>query len=155
MHKQWVIPDIHGYLKTLRALIENQIRPSKHDWLYFLGDYIDRGPDSKGVIDYIRKLQDDQYNVRLLRGNHEDYCLHAFYYRKQFRDYFTGNNITTIKKSYWRISCFANGLCASNAMFSVYHLQRWNDGIIRVPYSFLRNNAVKIYYETDNRNWCR
>jgi serine/threonine protein phosphatase 1 len=93
MHKQWVIPDIHGCLKTLKALLENQIRPSKHDWFYFLGDYIDRGPDSKGVIDYIRNLQDDQYNVRLLRGNHEDYCLQACTYKKRLRDYFPGNNI--------------------------------------------------------------
>ena len=51
--KQWVIPDIHGHINTLRALIEQQIQPSKHDWLYFLGDYIDRGPDSAGVLDYL------------------------------------------------------------------------------------------------------
>ncbi len=87
MHKQWVIPDIHGCLKTLRALLENQIRPSKHDWLYFIGDYIDRGPDSKGVIDYLRKLQEDQYNIRLLRGNHEDFCIRAFEDKNQVRQF--------------------------------------------------------------------
>jgi len=87
MHKQWIIPDIHGCLKTLRALLENQIRPSKHDWLYFLGDYIDRGPDSKGVIDYLRSLQEDQYNIRLLRGNHEDFCIRAFEEKNQVRQF--------------------------------------------------------------------
>lgn len=78
MHKTWVIPDIHGCLKTLISLIENQIRPTKYDELYFLGDYIDRGPDSKGVIDYIMQLQAHEYQVKLLMGNHEDYCIKAY-----------------------------------------------------------------------------
>lgn len=77
MKKYWVIPDIHGCAKTLRALIEEKIKPTKHDELYFLGDYIDRGPDSKGVIDYIMHLQKEEYNLRLLMGNHEDFCLKA------------------------------------------------------------------------------
>lgn len=78
MHKHWVIPDIHGCAKTLRALIEDLIKPSKHDWLYFLGDYIDRGPSSKEVIDYLMFLQKEDYNLRLLMGNHEDYLLKAY-----------------------------------------------------------------------------
>jgi serine/threonine protein phosphatase 1 len=93
MHKQWVIPDIHGCSKTLQALLENHIRPSKYDWLYFLGDYIDRGPDSKGVIDIIQKLQREQYNIRLLRGNHEDFCLQAYEHRTQIRDFIPGRSI--------------------------------------------------------------
>ena len=60
MKKRWVIPDLHGCVNTLRTLIEEQIRPSRSDLLYFLGDYIDRGPDSKGLIDYIRNLQKDE-----------------------------------------------------------------------------------------------
>ncbi|NTV84837.1 MAG: serine/threonine protein phosphatase [Bacteroidales bacterium] len=78
MIKQWVIPDIHGYLETLKALIEDKIKPSRSDTIYFLGDYIDRGPDSKGVIDYIIELQKDDYQVRTLRGNHEDYLLRTY-----------------------------------------------------------------------------
>ena len=77
MRKHWVIPDIHGCAKTLQALIEEKIKPTKYDQLYFLGDYIDRGPDSKGVIDYIMHLQKEEYNLRLLMGNHEDFCLKA------------------------------------------------------------------------------
>ena len=71
MPNRWVIPDIHGYVNTLKSLVETLIRPDRTDELYFLGDYIDRGPDSKGVIDYIRSLQQDQYHVVALRGNHE------------------------------------------------------------------------------------
>jgi len=77
--KRWVIPDIHGYAKTLQALLA-QIRPAKEDHLIFLGDYIDRGPDSKAVIDEIMLLQDKGYRVTPLMGNHEEYLLrnHAF-----------------------------------------------------------------------------
>jgi serine/threonine protein phosphatase 1 len=78
MTKKWVIPDIHGFSKTLQALIEEQIKPSRNDTIYFLGDYIDRGPDSKGVIDYIEALKKDDYTIRPLRGNHEDYLLRTF-----------------------------------------------------------------------------
>ncbi len=76
--KKWVIPDLHGCVKTLKALIENQIIPDKEDVLYFLGDYIDRGPDAKGVLDYIMKLEEEGYTVKPLRGNHEEYLLLAF-----------------------------------------------------------------------------
>jgi len=78
MIKKWVIPDIHGCAKTLSTLIENQIKPHKNDHLIFLGDYIDRGPDSKGVIDYIMNLERNEYNVTALLGNHEDYCVRAY-----------------------------------------------------------------------------
>ncbi|MCK4639204.1 MAG: serine/threonine protein phosphatase, partial [Bacteroidales bacterium] len=77
MRKHWVIPDIHGCAKTLRALIEEKIKPTKHDELYFLGDYVDRGPDSKGTVDYIMNLQKEEYNLKLLIGNHEEYCMKA------------------------------------------------------------------------------
>ncbi len=78
MKKQWVIPDIHGCLYTLKTLIEEQIRPARYDELYFLGDYIDRGPDSKGIIDYIRNLQNEEYTLTLLRGNHEDFAVSLY-----------------------------------------------------------------------------
>lgn len=76
--RRWVIPDIHGCSKTLRALIGQQIKPGAHDELWFLGDYIDRGPDSKGVIDYLMELENKEINLKLLLGNHEDYCIKAW-----------------------------------------------------------------------------
>ncbi len=78
MTKQWIIPDIHGYFRTLKTLIEDQIRPEKNDTIFFLGDYIDRGPDSKGVIDYVISLQESGYSIRALRGNHEDYLVRTY-----------------------------------------------------------------------------
>ncbi len=78
MTNTWVIPDIHGCAETLKTLIEVQIKPNKNDHLIFVGDYIDRGPDSKGVIDYIMALQQNDYNITPLIGNHEDYCIKAW-----------------------------------------------------------------------------
>lgn len=78
MPQRWIIPDIHGCVKTLQFLLENTLKVSKHDQLYFLGDYIDRGPDGKGVIDYLMHLQKEEYDVHFLKGNHEDLCVTAF-----------------------------------------------------------------------------
>ena len=66
-----MIPDIHGFPKTLEYLIR-QIALTKNDQLFFLGDYIDRGPSSAGVLDIILDLQNQGYTVYCLRGNHEE-----------------------------------------------------------------------------------
>ncbi len=72
------ISDIHGCFQTFRKLVEDQIDLQKEDHLYILGDLIDRGPDSKGVIDYILKLQRKGYQLSCLRGNHETMMLNSF-----------------------------------------------------------------------------
>lgn len=78
MSSRWIIPDVHGCAKTLQTLIERQLCLGKYDKLYLLGDYIDRGPDGKGVIDYIMHLQKEEYEVFCIKGNHEDLCINAF-----------------------------------------------------------------------------
>lgn len=71
------ISDIHGCIKSFKALLY-KIGHSKKDELYLLGDFIDRGPDSKGVIDYIWQLQIEGHFVHCLRGNHEQMLLDSF-----------------------------------------------------------------------------
>lgn len=68
---KYVISDIHGCYRTLRELL-NKIGLSKEDEIYFLGDYIDRGPNSKEVIDYLIDLKESGYNLHTLKGNHEE-----------------------------------------------------------------------------------
>lgn len=63
------IGDIHGCRRSLDALLD-KIAPSADDHLVFIGDYIDRGPDSKGVIDRLLELR-DEVPCTFLRGNHE------------------------------------------------------------------------------------
>jgi len=66
-----VIGDIHGCLAPLK-LLWNSLDPQMEDLIIFVGDYIDRGPDSKGVIDFLIHLQSEGFNVVFLSGNHEE-----------------------------------------------------------------------------------
>ncbi|MDF9795712.1 serine/threonine protein phosphatase 1 [Catalinimonas alkaloidigena] len=75
----FAISDIHACYRTFEALLQ-KIDLNKEDELYLLGDYIDRGPSSKEVIELILKLQKENYNVHCLLGNHEVMMLHALRY---------------------------------------------------------------------------
>ncbi|HMQ47173.1 MAG TPA: metallophosphoesterase family protein [Saprospiraceae bacterium] len=70
------VSDIHGCAITFKALLK-KLGLQVDDELYLLGDYIDRGPDSKGVIDFIWSLQRSGYKIQCLRGNHEQLFLDA------------------------------------------------------------------------------
>lgn len=72
MSRIFCIGDIHGCSNTLEDLLTNKIKLIKSDSLVFIGDYIDRGLDSKGVIDIIINLSKNKYDVTCLLGNHED-----------------------------------------------------------------------------------
>jgi serine/threonine protein phosphatase 1 len=63
------IGDVHGCAEELKALIY-KLPLDTETTLLFLGDYVDRGPDSKGVIDTVLDLS-ELYNVIALKGNHE------------------------------------------------------------------------------------
>ncbi|MGB0750013.1 MAG: metallophosphoesterase family protein [Magnetospiraceae bacterium] len=71
----YAIPDIHGYAALLRdvhARIENDLPPDRTATVVYLGDYVDRGPDSAGVIDAILDWSDSRITKIPLLGNHED-----------------------------------------------------------------------------------
>lgn len=65
--KTYVITDIHGRLTELEALLA-QIPANAR--MVFLGDYVDRGTDSRGVVELVRALHGR--GAACLRGNHED-----------------------------------------------------------------------------------
>ena len=69
--RQIAVGDIHGCVKTFRLLVRDELRLTPNDHLILLGDVIDRGPDSKGVIDEIIALRDLGIRVQVLQGNHE------------------------------------------------------------------------------------
>jgi serine/threonine protein phosphatase 1 len=78
----WAIGDIHGRADLLEQLLERieheeeRLSPSRVS-IIFLGDLVDRGPDSKGVLDRIVALRAASPDVRVLRGNHDDVFLRA------------------------------------------------------------------------------
>jgi serine/threonine protein phosphatase 1 len=71
-----VIGDIHGSATALRRVLQ-QIGPQAADTLIFLGDYIDRGEDSRAVLDQLMAL-DRAHSCIFLKGNHEDLFLRAY-----------------------------------------------------------------------------
>jgi serine/threonine protein phosphatase 1 len=71
--RTFAIGDIHGDLTALQTLFERLPELTADDTLVFLGDYIDRGPESAGVVKFVRELEDKgPAKVIALRGNHED-----------------------------------------------------------------------------------
>jgi serine/threonine protein phosphatase 1 len=70
------IGDIHGCTRELDALLA-LVRPQPQDQLIFLGDYVDRGPDTPGVIDRLIRLRESFENLVTLRGNHDEWFMDA------------------------------------------------------------------------------
>ncbi len=117
------IGDIHGCLDLLRRLIA-QVAPTPDDQLVFLGDYIDRGPDASGVIDFLLALQQRLPKTIFLKGNHEAMLL----------DYLDGRNQTTY---------LLNGGAATLNNYQ-------HQGQIRLPKEHLDFFCnLRLYYETE------
>ncbi|BAZ27802.1 metallophosphoesterase [Cylindrospermum sp. NIES-4074] len=68
-HRRIVIGDVHGHYQGLMLLLE-AIAPTSEDQVYFLGDLIDRGPQSAQVVDFVKES-----NYSCLLGNHEQMLL--------------------------------------------------------------------------------
>jgi serine/threonine protein phosphatase 1 len=71
------IGDIHGCITPFCELVEKKIRIRKGDRIVLLGDYIDRGYQSREVIDYIIDLQNQGYDIIPLMGNHESMLIES------------------------------------------------------------------------------
>jgi len=78
----FAVGDIHGradllaeLLTLLEARADDEQRPGGPPVVVFLGDYVDRGPDSPGVIDLLLSGRPAGYERRYLKGNHEQYML--------------------------------------------------------------------------------
>ena len=82
------VGDIHGMYEKLVSLMELIQFNQDDDMLIFLGDYIDRGPQSLECLDYVMNLY-KQYPERVipLLGNHEVMCLNYYRYEGRRRSY--------------------------------------------------------------------
>lgn len=73
--KYIAIGDVHGCAASLQALIDKlDAGELANRRIVFVGDYIDRGPDSKGVVDFLLRFRED-HDCVFLRGNHEQMML--------------------------------------------------------------------------------
>lgn len=96
-NRRFAISDIHGCVRTFKRLCKHKLAIQPGDTLYLLGDYINRGPDSKGVIDYIFKLKQNGVHIRALRGNHEDLFLKALYSKHLRRNFLLNGGDRTMR----------------------------------------------------------
>jgi serine/threonine protein phosphatase 1 len=83
--RTFVLGDIHGCLEMLSRLLDRICWNPGRDRLIFLGDYIDRGEDSKGVIEFLVNLSAESGRVDCILGNHE----------AMFLDYLSGEDVLT------------------------------------------------------------
>jgi len=122
----YLIGDIHGYYNKLSALFGKiQKHITDNDSIIFLGDYIDRGPHSFEVIDFLLDLQ-KKYNTIYLTGNHES----------MFLNYLQGKDISLY---------MYNGGQAT--IYSYIEIM----GSLRLPENHKAfYNNLKLYYETEN-----
>lgn len=77
------ISDIHGCSTALRALI-GAIDPRAEDTIIVLGDFIDYGPDSKGVVEQLMDLS-QRCELITVMGNHEEMLLTALDSRSELK----------------------------------------------------------------------
>jgi serine/threonine protein phosphatase 1 len=78
----YAVGDVHGRLDVLGPLLRDIAQdavaagPDEKPLLIFLGDYVDRGPESRGVVDLILQMMTwPKFEVRALKGNHEEALL--------------------------------------------------------------------------------
>jgi len=65
-----IVGDVHGMFEALSALVAS-FRPRQTDVFVFVGDLVDKGPDSAAVVRFVRELS-ARYEVVLVEGNHEE-----------------------------------------------------------------------------------
>jgi len=129
MEKIYAIGDIHGRFDKLRALMDKIDIDYNNDILIFLGDYIDRGPQSFEVVKYLIELKKNQPKTIFLKGNHEE----------MFEKYVSGED---------RMTYLFNG--GQQTLDSYMSRPRDPDEPLIPPDHFEFFNSLRLYYETLN-----
>lgn len=129
--RRFVIPDIHGCAHTFLRLLEEVIQLEKNDALYLLGDYIDRGPRSKEVLDLLMDYKERGYAIHPLRGNHEEMFIQAHDTDSDFR--------------LWLL----NGGYATLDSFNVHEMRdippRYREFLLTLPYYIALDDFVLVH----------
>lgn len=132
----YVIGDIHGCYDELHELYGKISKREDFDQakLIFVGDYIDRGPKSAEVVEFVNNLQENSSNVIALRGNHEQMLLDAVDDRRDL-DMFLYNGGYQTMTSYEYLE---NG----------YEISQIRDIVGQKHYAWFKQ--LKEYYEYGN-----
>lgn len=106
MKRTIAIGDIHGCKKPLEEMLFEKLQIKEEDTIYLLGDLIDRGPDSKGVIDLILSLKMEGFNIQALLGNHEEMMLQSGLNQHCFLKWIRNGGTETLKS--FEVNLFAD-----------------------------------------------
>lgn len=99
----FAVGDIHGHHAELCALLDHLIRAhgaNAEDLFVFIGDYIDRGPASRQVLDRMLEIQRDWPRTVFLKGNHEDMLLSYLGLGGENGEFYLRNGGTSFFASY-------------------------------------------------------
>ncbi len=129
MERIYAVGDIHGCYDKLLVLMEKMDIDFESDTLVFLGDYIDRGPQSFEVVAYLADLNKRFANTIFLKGNHEE----------MLEKYLSGED---------RITYLVNG---GQQTLESYMNRPRPEGEPAIPSTHLEFfKSLRIYYETQN-----
>lgn len=124
----YAIGDIHGCLTALKTLFKN-LRINENDHVVFLGDYVDRGPDSKGVIDWLIE-NGKKHHFTFLKGNHEIMMLESRKSRETLTSWLGFGGHETLLS------------------YGINNDSQWQDLIPAAHWEFLKN--CKHYFEIES-----
>jgi serine/threonine protein phosphatase 1 len=124
-----IIGDVHGCLGTLQRLLEKIQWCPDSDRLIFLGDYVDRGEDSRGVIEHVMQISRTGERVDCLMGNHERVLL----------DFIEGRDASTF---------FLNG--GTSTLNSYRTFQRGYENALIPEDHILFLRSLKLWIELDD-----
>ena len=129
MNKIFVVGDIHGCFDQLYALIDKLPIDHARDQVIFIGDYIDRGPSSVKVVDYLVNFKELFPDTIFLKGNHED----------MLQNYLDGSD---------RFTYLLNG---GQRTLDEYLNQSNNPEAFPIPSEHLEFfNSLQLYYQTED-----
>ena len=132
----YAIGDIHGELDKLERLltkIEAQITPE--DRLVFLGDYVDRGPDVRGVIELLIQIRENRPNTIFLRGNHEQIMLDS---RELFR---SGRALSEFDAA---AAWFSLGGAETLASYPHRNVSKWYERVPENLWHFIESTRIEF-----------
>jgi len=129
MQKIFVVGDIHGCFDKLCALMDKIPINNTRDQLIFIGDYIDRGPSSFDVVNYLIDFKKRVPGTIFIKGNHED----------MLQNYLDGSD---------RFTYLLNG---GQQTMDEYLNRSDNKEPFPIPSEHLEFfNSLQLYYQTDD-----
>lgn len=132
------ISDIHGMYQMFLKLLEKVNYDFKRDQLIILGDLVDRGPESRELIEYLISLRNKGANLVVLRGNHDDMFIQSLNDQYSVDRWLLNGGVQTLE------SYFKGSLISQGVETAIKHIKDNYKNHIE----FLEN--LQLYYETDD-----